>query len=176
MKSSEYNGIIHRNATSLKSIARIVFGLIWLIDAFFKFQPEFSQNLPSLITEGAASQPSWLSGWFNFWVQITTADPAFWAFIIAFTELGLAISLIFGFMRKIGYLAGILTSFVIWGVPEGFGGPYGPTSTDIGTGIIYAMVFVLFIIINAMEGPSHYSIDYYIEQKIKWWRILAEFS
>ena len=79
-------------------------------------------------------------------------------------------------MRKVGYIVGIFTSLVIWGVPEGFGGPYGPTSTDIGTGIIYAMVFILFIIINALEGPSHYSVDYYIEQKYNKWRILAEFS
>ena len=107
MESTIEKGIIHRNATSLKSIARIVFGLIWLTDAFFKFQPEFAQSLPDLVKEGATSQPSWLSGWFNIWVQQTTANPVFWAYLIAFTEFGLAISLIFGFMRKIGYLTGI---------------------------------------------------------------------
>lgn len=176
MESTANIGFVHKNAFFLKSFLRIVFGLIWLVDAFFKFQPEFSQNLPDLIREGATSQPNWLNSWFNFWVDATTANPIFWSYLIGLTELGLAFSLIFGFMRKFGYLVGILTSLVIWGVPEGFGGPYGPTSTDIGTGIIYAMVFLLFIMINAMEGPSHYSLDYYIEQKFRFWRIVAEFS
>ena len=79
-------------------------------------------------------------------------------------------------MRKIGYLSVLLTSLVIWSVPEHFGGPYDPATISVGTGIIYAMVFLLFIVINAMEGPSRYSLDYYIEQKYSWWRIFAEFS
>lgn len=169
-------GFIDRHAIKLKSAARILFGLIWLIDAFFKIQPEFINSLPELIQQGAASQPAWLGGWFSFWVTVTKTNGLFFALLIAFTEGSLAISLIFGFMRKVGYLAGIFTSLVIWSVPEGFGGPYGPTSTDIGTGIIYAIAFLFLIIINSVEGPSRYSIDYYIEQRFSWWRKLAEFS
>ena len=79
-------------------------------------------------------------------------------------------------MRKIGYAVGIITDLVIWDVPEGFGGPYGPPSTYTGTGIIYALVFFLLIVINNLKGPSRYSVDYYIEQRISWWRKLSEFS
>lgn len=177
--SLESNRIIkHKTGYFLKSIARIIFGLIWLIDAFFKFQPDFVQNLPALIKAGAASQPSFLSGWYSFWINITSAAPVFFALLIGLTEFSIAISLIFGFMRKIGYSVGILTSLVIWMVPEGFGGPYVASAipTDIGTGIIYAMVFILFIVINDLEGPSKYSIDFYIEQKYHFWKYLAEFS
>ena len=176
MEQNIEKGFIYRHAIKLKSIGRILFGFIWLIDAFFKIQPDFAKNLPDLIQEAAASQPSWLNGWFTFWVNITKTDPAFWAFSIAFTELAIAICLIFGFMRKIGYVAGIITSLVIWSVPEGFGGPYGPTSTDIGTGIIYAIAFLFLIVINSMEGPSKYSVDFYIEKKFSWWKMLAEYS
>ncbi len=170
------NNSKHKTGYFLKSILRILFGLIWLIDAFFKFQPDFVKNLPNLIKEGATSQPSWLSGWFNFWVTITSSNPTPWAYLIGLTELGLAISLKFGFLRKIGYSVGIITSLIIWSVPEGFGGPYGPTSTDIGTGIIYAMVFAFLIIINELQGPSKLSVDYFIEQKYHFWKLLAEFS
>lgn len=176
MEQNSEQGFVARYATNLKSASRILFGLIWLTDAFFKFQSNFASSLPSLIQEGANSQPTWLNGWFSFWESTTKIDTTFWALLIAFTELALAICLIFGFMRKIGYLAGILTSLVIWSVPEGFGGPYGPTSTDIGTGIIYAMVFLFLIIVNSLEGPSRYSVDYYIEKRYIWWRKLAEFS
>ena len=176
MANKGKNPFFHRHSTKLKSLARIVFGFVWLIDASFKFQPSFLQSFSSLIQSGAAGQPMWLSGWFGFWTSTTASNPALWAYIIAFSELALAICLIFGFMRKIGYAGGFVLSLLIWAVPEGLGGPYGPSSTDIGTGIIYAIVFLMLIIINASEGPSRYSLDYYLEKKIRWWKKLAEFG
>ncbi len=176
MASKGTGPFFYRNSSILKSLARIVFGVVWLIDASFKFQPSFLQNFSSLIQSGAADQPMWLRGWFGFWTSTTAANPALWAYIIAFSELALAICLIFGFMTKVGYSGGFALSLLIWAVPEGLGGPYGPSSTDIGTGIIYAIVFLMLIIINAAEGPSRYSIDYYLEKKISWWKKLAEFG
>ena len=136
--------------------------------------PEFDVSV--LIVSNTNGQNIFFATWYKFWYDIITPIPEFWKLLIAFTELGLAFCLIFGFMRKIGYLSGLLTSLVIWSVPEHFGGPYDPATISVGTGIIYAMVFLLFIVINAMEGPSRYSLDYYIEQKYSWWRIFAEFS
>jgi nitrite reductase (NO-forming) len=170
------NGFFAKNAVVLKSVSRVVFGLVWLVDASLKFQPGFLQNFSSLIAFSARGQPSLISGWFAFWVNATSANPVFWAYVIAFSELAVAVSLIFGFMRKVGYGGGFLLSLLIWSVPEGFGGPYGPSSTDIGTGIIYALVFLMLMVINALEGTSRYSLDYYIEKKVKWWKSLAEFG
>ncbi len=176
MAAKKRGSFLHRKAGALKSLARVVFGFVWLTDAYFKFQPGFAQNFSSFIQGAATNHPSWLAGWFSFWVGITATNPALWAYIIAFSELAIALSLIFGFMRKVGYSGGIILSLLIWSVPEGFGGPYGPSSTDIGTGIIYAIVFLMLITINTLEGPSRYSFDYYIERKLKWWKKLAEFS
>src|SRR5256886_3031064 len=77
-------------------------------------------------------------------------------------------------MRKVAYTAGFLLSLIIWSVPEGFGGPYGPSSTDIGTGIIYAFVFLLLMIINATFGPSRGSLDYAIERRWPAWKNASE--
>jgi len=60
-------------------------------------------------------------------------------------------------------------------VPEGFGGPYGPASTDIGTGIVYALVFLLLMELNATYGASRYSLDAVIERRWPRWARLAEF-
>jgi nitrite reductase (NO-forming) len=79
-------------------------------------------------------------------------------------------------MRKIAYLGGMVLSLLIWAIPEGFGGPYGPGSTDIGTGIIYSFVFLSLIIINTLSGPSEYSLDYLMERKYRSWKGVAEFS
>jgi nitrite reductase (NO-forming) len=103
-----------------------------------------------------------------------SANPAFFTTTIGLFELALAFALLAGFMRKFAYTGGILLSLVIWSVPEGFGGPYGPSSTDIGTGIIYAFVFLLLLVVNATYGPSRLSLDFLIEARWPWWKRLAE--
>ena len=167
-------GLVHEHAVLLKSIARIIFGLMWAVDGYFKLSPDFT--ITPFISQDLSGQNIIFKVWYKFWFDIINPIPQLWVFVITITEFGLAFSLIFGFMRKVGYLSGIVTSLIIWGVPERFGGPYDSFSTNIGTGIIYAMVFLLFIVINSLEGPSRYSIDYYIEQRYHWWRLLAEFS
>ena len=67
---------IYRNAVYIKSIARVTFGFVWLIDAYFKFQPGFAQNFSNLIQAGGQGQPAWLAPWFSFWVNFTSMNPA----------------------------------------------------------------------------------------------------
>ena len=101
-------------------------------------------------------------------------DPAPFVYIIGIFELALGISLLLGFMRKTAYIGGMVLSLLIWSVPEGFGGPYGPSSTDIGTGMIYSFVFLLLLVINATYGRSKFSVDALIELHKPSWRKLAE--
>jgi len=78
-------------------------------------------------------------------------------------------------MRKITYVSGLFLSFIIWAVPEGFGGPYGPNSTDIGTGIVYGLAFLMLIVINVSFRPSRYSLDFILERRWPGWKKVAEF-
>jgi len=163
-----------RNVGSLKTAIRVIFGLVWAVDGSFKFQPGFADSLSQTISDAGQGQPGWLQPWFGFWSQTVSANPAFFATTIGLLELALAFALIFGFMRKVAYGGGIFLSLVIWSVPEGFGGPYGPGSSDIGTGIIYAFVFLLLLVINATFGPSRWSLDYAIERLWPSWKKIAE--
>ena len=167
---------LHRNVVKLKSAIRVVFGFVWLIDGLLKFQPGMISAFPQLVTQAGQGQPAWMHSWFAFWAGAVSQNPAFWVYLIGAAELCLAVGLILGLLRKPTYLVGVFLSLVIWAIPEGFGGPYGPGSTDIGTGIIYSFVFLLFIIISASYGPGRYSLDIWIEKRIKWWRRLAEFQ
>ncbi|MCI4354165.1 MAG: hypothetical protein L3K06_02225 [Thermoplasmata archaeon] len=90
-------------------------------------------------------------------------------------ELAVGLALVFGLLRKIAYIGGAILSLFIWAVPEGFGGPYGAGSTDPGGGIVYAMVFLMLIVINAAYGPSKWSLDFLIERRWPFWAKLAEF-
>lgn len=164
-----------RNVLSIKTIVRIMFGVIWLIDGALKFQPGFVEAFPASIIDAASRQPSWLAGWFSFWASITSSsNPAFFVYFIGFLELALAFCLIFGFLRKPAYTVILFLSLIIWSVPEGFGGPYGPGSSDIGTGIVYAILSFMLLVINATFGPSRHSLDFLVERKWPRWKKIAE--
>ncbi len=164
-----------RHVAALKSGMRIIFGLVWGIDGLLKLQPGFADTLVGQITDAATGQPGWLQPWFSFWSQTVASNPAFFATSIGLLEIALALALVFGLLRKLAYTGGFFLSLVIWSVPEGFGGAYGPGSTDIGTGIIYAFCFLFLMILAATYGPSAWSLDYQIEKRWKGWRRIAEF-
>jgi nitrite reductase (NO-forming) len=67
-----------------------------------------------------------------------------------------------------------LRDAAVWGTAEGFGGPYTSSSTDIGTAVIYAVVFMGLLALNYEAGPSRFSVDYLIEQRVSWWHRIAE--
>jgi uncharacterized membrane protein YphA (DoxX/SURF4 family) len=165
---------IVRNVYWLKSFMRIIFGVVWLIDGYLKFQPGFVDSFAGLIK--SAGQPTWLQPWFNFWYNVTVGNAAPFVYGIGIMEISLGLALVLGLLRKLAYVGGLILSLLIWAVPEGFGGPYGPGSTDIGTGIAYSFVFLSLIIINATSGASKYSLDYLIERRVPPWKRVAEFG
>ncbi|MGI0047265.1 MAG: hypothetical protein ACREBB_08765 [Nitrosotalea sp.] len=164
-----------RNIVSLKTTVRIIFGIFWAIDGALKFQPGLVQAFPGMVSDAAQGQPSWLSGWFSLWQSIVSSNSAFFVYGSGVVELAVAICLILGLMRKLTYMSGLFLSFIIWAVPEGFGGPYGPNSTDIGTGIVYGLGFLMLIVINATFGPSRYALDFILEKRWPAWKKVAEF-
>jgi len=156
------------------AILRIVFGLVWAVDAVFKWQPAFINSLMDNVTSAAQGQPAWLVPWFNWWQHLLAIDPTFFAYSVAVIESLIAVALIIGFARRITYLAAIVFSLVIWAVAEGFGGPYTSSSTDIGTAIIYAIVFFALYGLEQLAGESRLNVDKAIERKLPWWHVLAD--
>jgi uncharacterized membrane protein YphA (DoxX/SURF4 family) len=168
------DGWLVRNVVWIKSLIRIILGVVWLIDGSLKFQPGFVDAFSNMIQSVGNGQPAWLQPWFNFWSNATATNPALFVYSTGVLELLLGIALVLGFMRKITYICGLILSLFIWAIPEGFGGTYGPGATDIGTGIIYAFVFLSLLVINAAFGPSKYSLDNLIERRWPYWQKLAE--
>src|SRR5437879_8696809 len=164
------------NVSWLKSFIRIFLGIVWLIDGYLKFSPGLVDSFPDLVRRAGGGQPTWLQPWFNFWSSVTTGNAALFVYSTGVLEVALGVALVLGFMRRFAYLGGIVFSLFIWAIPEGFGGPYGPGSTDIGTGVIYSFVFVSLVIINTISGPSKYSLYFLLERKIPSWKRFAEFG
>jgi nitrite reductase (NO-forming) len=157
-----------------KDALRITFGVIWLIDATLKWLPGFRTDYMGTIMGEAQGQPGWLQPWFNFWIRLQHPDAMFLAYLVAVVETLIALALIAGFARKLTYMSAIVFSLLIWGTAEGFGGPYTAGAADIGTAIIYAVVFAGLLALSYYAGPARFSADYYLEQKISWWWRVAE--
>lgn len=154
-----------RNALPMKSGIRVIFGLIWLIDGSFKFQAGFAAQF----SVGASGVPDWLSGWYSFWGNIVNPDPSPWVYGIGAIEILLGLALVFGFLQKVAASGGFVLSLFIWAVPETFGAPYGPSSTDIGTGVVYAIAFLLLLTLDAVYGTDRWSLDAWIERRYPAW-------
>ena len=123
-------------------LLRIVFGLIWAVDAWFKWQPAFLDNFLGYLTSARQDQPPLVGDWIRLWVNVVGVNPNFFAHLVALTESAIAIALILGIFTNLTALVGVLLSLAVWSTAEGFGGPYVAGSTDIGSAIIYVPVFV----------------------------------
>jgi uncharacterized membrane protein YphA (DoxX/SURF4 family) len=88
-------------------------------------------------------------------------------------ETGLAACLLLGLGRRAGYLGGAGYTLLIWAVGEGFGGPYTSGTTDVGTGIVYALLFITLLAFPPARR-ERLSLDKVLVPRWPWWRFAAE--
>jgi thiosulfate dehydrogenase [quinone] large subunit len=153
---------------------RVLFGLIFGVDAVLKWLPGYRKTYLSTVKSAAASQPAWLHGWFHFWIHLQAKSPMLFATLTGLAETGLALVLILGVARRAGYALGVVYSLLVWGVAEGFGGPYASGSTDVGTGIVYALLFVTLLTFAPPARRERLSLDRILVARWRGWRVLAE--
>jgi len=145
-------------------IARIIFGLAYVVAATLKWQPQFQNTFAAQVTVAKDGQPALIQAWISFWANIVGVNPLLFARIEATTESAIAIFLIFGIFSNLTAIVGIFLSLSIWSVPEGFGGPYMPGhSTDIGTAFPYAILFVVLLSISA---GRYYGLDSWLTPRL----------
>lgn len=155
-----------------RTALRVAFGLIWVANAAFTWTSSFAIHYVGYLHNAAQGQPGWSAWWFDFWIWLVTPHAALFVWLTRVAETALAAALLVGFARKMVYVAGALFSLLIWSTAEGFGGPYIVGATNMGTGIVYVLVFIALLVINSRPGLSPYSLDFYIEKAWPgWWRI-----
>lgn len=128
---------------------RIVFGVIWGIDAWFKWQPDFINTFATYLMGAQEDQPTWVHHWIGFWLNVVHVDPTVFAYMVAVGETAIAIALLLGVFTNVTVVAGSLLSLMIWSTAEGFGGPYTSGATDVGSAVIYPLVFVGLFLVSA---------------------------
>ncbi len=90
------------------ALIRIVFGLIWTVDAWLKWQPDFAAGFKDSIVQGAKHQAAFLKPWFDFRIHVATLNPAVLASLTTILETLIAISLLLGLARRPMYLVGFV--------------------------------------------------------------------
>lgn len=144
------------------ALLRIAFGIVFAIDAWFKWQPAFFTGFLGYFGETLQGQSPLVADWINLWILIVGTHPYFFALVVALAETLIAIGLLFGLLTRVAIAGGAFLMLLIWAVPEGFGGPYIAGSTDIGVGVIYALVFAALWIGKCWR---HYSIDAVVRKR-----------
>ena len=127
-------------------IVRLLFGVIWGIDATLKWLPGFRDQYLSMIQAAGQGQPSWLAPFFHVLTSAVRPAPGLFAILTALAETAVCLSLLLGFAQRAGFAFGAAFSVLIWAAGEGFGGPYGSGSTDIGCAIMYTVLFAALLL------------------------------
>lgn len=143
---------------------RIVFGLVWAVAAWLKWQPDFQNHFLDQVSAAKDGQPALVQGWIAFWTHLVSTNPLLFARAEASLETALAVCLVLGVFSNLTFVVGFLLSLGIWSTAEGFGGPYKPgQSTDIGTALPYAILFAILFCISA--GYS-YGLDRWLAPRL----------
>jgi nitrite reductase (NO-forming) len=153
---------------------RLLFGVIWGIDAYLKWRPGYRHSYIDSLTSAAQGQPSFLHGWFHFWITLQSGAPMLFATLTGVAETFLALVLLLGVARRAGYVFGAVYALLVWAVGEGFGGPYTSSSTDVGTGIVYTMMFLTLLVFSAPARRERLSLDTILVRRVPRWRFIAE--
>lgn len=156
------------------TVLRLLFGVICAIDAVLKWLPGFRHTYVAQLRSVSQGQPGFLHGWFHFWIRLESGLPTLWWLLIALSETTIALVLLLGVARRAGYVFAAVYMLVVWGVGEGFGGPYMSGATDIGTGIIYTLLFVLLLAYMPAARQEQLSLDSVLINRCSWWGHLAE--
>lgn len=159
---------------ALVGAVRAVFGMIWSIDAYLTWRPEFAAHYAGYLQNASHGQPGWLHGWFTTWIQLVGAHTSAFLWGTRIVETLVAAGLLAGVARRWTYFVGAGFSLLVWATAEGFSGPYVHGADNLGPALVYVLVFAALWLGDRMAGRSPYSVDFYVGKRWPRWQSFAE--
>jgi uncharacterized membrane protein YphA (DoxX/SURF4 family) len=157
--------VFGRNWLRGAAVVRILFGVLWSIDATFKWQPGFigGQTLGDELGNAKKVSTPVVHQWLELWSTAGLANPAAFAVMIAVLETLAAVAIIFGILSNAAFIGTAVLSFGIWSGAEGFHLPWHQGMTDLGpsAGYIFASLALFF----AAAG-STWSVDTWLRPRL----------
>jgi nitrite reductase (NO-forming) len=146
-------------------VVRIVFGVLWAVDATFKWLPGFihGQTLGDELGKAADVQTPVIHQWLSMWHSIGTSSPGAFAVGTAIVETLIALGLILGAFSNVVLIGSAVFSFGIWSSAEGFHLPWKSGMTDLGPSVGY--IFASLALYYAFAGAT-WSLDTRLRSKL----------
>jgi nitrite reductase (NO-forming) len=152
---------------------RIGYGLVWAIDATFKWLPGFihGQTLDKELGKASSIDVPVLHQWLQMWHSLAGVRPGTFAVGTAIVETLIALGLIFGAFSTLVFLGSAVFSLGIWSTAEAFHLPWStPGITDLGPSVAY--IFASLALFYADAG-STWSLDRVLRPNLGRWSWLA---
>src|SRR5258707_5193932 len=155
-------------------IARIIFGLVWVIAALLQWLPQFQNSFVAQVAVAKGGQPALIQGWISFWANAVSVNPLLFARILASTETVVAAFLILGLFSNLTYIVGIFLSLVICAIPEGFA---VPSLAGVSTVYVHAFPYaILFAVLLFLSAGRYYGLDQWLTPRLGGLGFLASSS
>jgi thiosulfate dehydrogenase [quinone] large subunit len=148
------------------AVVRIAFGVIWAIDATFKWLPGFvhGQTLGDELGGGAKIHTPVVHQWIELWHAAALASPAGFAVGTAVVETLIALGILFGALSNLVLLGSAVFSFGIWSAAEGFHLPWTRSGiTDLGPSVGYVIAALALCLCAA---GSTWSVDTWLHDRL----------
>ncbi len=143
----------------LAGVLRIVFGVVWAIDAALKWRPDFLHGRVFAHQFGIHDQITTpvVRQWIDLWQYIAAVVPTGMGVATAIVETLIAVGLLTGTLLNVVYVGSAVYSFGIWSAAEAFGLPWSAAgATDIGPSIGYIIAALALL---AAPGNAMWSVD-----------------
>lgn len=153
--------------------ARIGYGVVWAIDASFKWLPGFihGQTLDKELNKADKIDVPVLHQWLQMWHSLAGINLGAFAVGTAIIETLIALGLIFGVFSNLVFIGSAVFSFGIWSSAEAFHLPWStPGITDLGPSVAY--IFASLALFSAAAG-SVWSVDRVLRPKLGRWSWVA---
>jgi uncharacterized membrane protein YphA (DoxX/SURF4 family) len=134
------------------AVVRIVFGLVWAIDASFKWLPGFvhGQTLDDELGGYRKIHTPVIHQWIQLWHGAATSHPQVFAVGTGIVETLIALGLIFGIFSNAVFLGSAVFSLGIWSAAEGFHLPWTRSGiTDLGPSVAYIFASLALFFVAA---------------------------
>lgn len=157
----------------LAAVLRIVFGVVWAVDAALKWRPDYLGGGVLAHQFGLHHDVGTpvVRQWIDLWQHVTATAPAGWAVATAVLESLIALGLLTGTLSNVVYVGSALYSFGVWSAAEAFGLPWSaPGVTDVGPSAGYILAALLLL---ACPGTSLWSVDRVLRPRLGRYRWLA---
>ncbi|MFI1097636.1 hypothetical protein [Streptomyces sp. NPDC020917] len=138
---------------------RIAFGLVWAVDASFKWLPGFihGKTLDDELGAAKTVRTPVLHQWISLWHSVAQSHPGAFAVGTAVVETCIALGMVLGVLSNLTFVGSALYALGVWSAAEAFGLPWTePGITD--TGVMAGYVFASLALLYACAGAT-WSLD-----------------